>query len=80
MWLTTATTTTQPISIEETWKTSSWPNRGFEFILGVTDVNMQRAYEHFAGNAKQGNLEFRRDLAVEMIHNPEVPVEEDNQQ
>ena len=79
MWWTRTTATMhmmQPISIEETWKTSYWPNRVFAFILGVTDVNTQRAFEHFAGNAKQGNLEFRRELAMEMIHNPEVPVDE----
>jgi hypothetical protein len=29
------------------------------------------------GNAKKGNLEFGRELATEMIHNPEVPAEED---
>jgi hypothetical protein len=39
----------QPISIEETWKTSYWPNRVFAFILGVTGVNTQRAFEHSAG-------------------------------
>ena len=67
----------QPISIEETWKTSSWPNRVFAFILGVTGVNAQRACEQFGANARQGNLEFRRQLADEMIHNPWVPVGED---
>jgi hypothetical protein len=70
----------QPISIEETWKTSYWPNRVFAFILGVTGVNTQRAFEHFAGNAKQGNLEFRRELATEMIHNPDVPIGEEDHQ
>jgi hypothetical protein len=44
------------------------------FYLGGNGVNTERAYEHFAGNGKQGNLEFRRELATEMIHNPEVPV------
>jgi hypothetical protein len=33
----------QPISIEETWKTSYWPI--FAFILGVTGVNTQRVLE-----------------------------------
>jgi hypothetical protein len=83
IWLTTTINNNnrmQPISIEETWKTSYWPNRVFAFILGVTGVNMQRAFEHFAGNAKQGNLEFRRELATEMIHNPDVPVKEDDHQ
>jgi hypothetical protein len=32
------------------------------------------------GHAKQGNLEFRRELAWEMIYNPEVPVEEEYHQ
>jgi hypothetical protein len=41
---------------------------------------MQRAFENFGGNAKQGNLEFRRELATEMIHNPDIPVEEDDHQ
>jgi hypothetical protein len=70
----------QPLSIEETWKTSNWPNRVFAFVLGVTGVNRQQAYEHFGGHAKQGNLEFRRELAWEMIYNPEVPVEEEYHQ
>jgi hypothetical protein len=65
----------QPISIEETWKTSHWPNRSFAFVLGVTGVNTQRAYEHFGKNARQHNLEFRRELAWEMIYNEWVPKE-----
>jgi hypothetical protein len=70
----------QPISIEETWKTVYWPNRVFAFILGVTGVNTQRAYEYFGLHDKQSNLEFRRELATEMIYNPESPeVEEDHQ-
>jgi hypothetical protein len=64
----------QPIAIEETWKTSYWPNRVFAFVLGVTGVNTQRAYEQFGAHARQSNLEFRRQLAEEMIHNPAVPV------
>ena len=70
----------EPILIEETWKTGYWPNPVFAFILGVTGVNTQRAFENFGGNAKQGNLEFRRELAREMIHNPDVPIEEDDHQ
>jgi hypothetical protein len=66
----------EPLSIEETWKISYWPNRVFAFVLGVTGVNTQRAYEYFGRHAKQGNLEFRRELAWELIYNPEVPVEE----
>jgi hypothetical protein len=65
----------QPISLEETWKTSYWPNRVFAFILGVTGVNTQRAYEHFGGHPSQSNLEFRRELSWDMIWNPDVPVE-----
>jgi hypothetical protein len=42
----------------------------------VTSVNTQQAFGHFAGNAKQVNLEFMRELATEMIYNPDVPAEE----
>ncbi len=75
MWLTTTTTTAcNRFRSKKFGKTSYWPNRVFAFILGVTGVNTQRAFEHFDGNAKQGNLEFRRELATEMIHNPDVPI------
>jgi hypothetical protein len=70
----------QPISLEETWKTSYWPNRVFAFVLGVSGVNTQRVFENFGGNSKQGNLEFRRELACEMIYNPGVPVEGEDRQ
>jgi hypothetical protein len=70
----------QPISIEETWKTSYWPNRVFAFVLGVCGVNAQRAFEYFGGHAKQSNLAFRRELSSEMIYNPEVPIEAEDRQ
>jgi hypothetical protein len=63
----------QPVSIEETWKTSCWPHRVHAFILGVTVVNTQRAYENFGPHAKQSNLDFRRELVNEIIHNPGIP-------
>jgi hypothetical protein len=64
----------QPISVEESWKTSYWPNRVFAFILGATCVNTQYDYENFGGHSKQSNLEFRRELSRDIIYNPDVPV------
>ena len=38
----------QPISLEETWKTWTWENRTFDFLLGVSAANSQYTY-HFFG-------------------------------
>ena len=32
-----------PIALEEQWKTHRWPNRCFQFMIGVTEVNANLA-------------------------------------
>lgn len=44
----------------------------------LAEVDLGRRNQ--SSNAKQVNLEFRRELATEMIHNPEVPEYEDDRQ
>ena len=37
-----------PLSMEETWMTTCWPNCEFCFLLAVTMVNIQNAANYFA--------------------------------
>ena len=37
-----------PISMEETWMTTHWPNRAFCFLLTLTIVNARNAGRYFA--------------------------------
>ena len=41
-----------PISMEETWMTTHWPNHVFCFLLAVTVVNVQNAGVYFGGLPK----------------------------
>jgi hypothetical protein len=61
-------------SIEETWVTTCWVLRCFQFLLAVTEVNMYLAFRFFVwdSNEKMTLLEFRRMFAWEMINNPEL--------
>ena len=61
-------------SIEETWITTRWVLRVFQFLLAVTEVNMYLAFRFFVwdGNERMTLLEFRRMFAWEMINNPEL--------
>ena len=63
----------QPISIEETWKTSFWSHRPFAFFLGVTTANAQYGYEYFGQHENESVLQFPQILAKEMIFNKWVP-------
>ena len=57
------------LSLEETWRTTNWTVRVFSFILAVTEVNAFLAMRYFGGLTCT-QLEFRRKLAHEMVHNP----------
>ena len=58
-----------PISMEETWMTTWWPNRVFCFLLAVTIVNIQNAGCYFAKLPKIDTLQARKFIAQQLIHN-----------
>lgn len=58
-----------PIAIEETWKTTRWPNRVFQFLLATTEVNTNYALEKIYGQEKRSQIAFRRLLARNLIYN-----------
>lgn len=60
-------------SIEETWVTTRWALRVFQFVLAVTEVNIFLALRFFVlgGDKKMTLLEMRRKLAWELINNPD---------
>jgi hypothetical protein len=66
-----------PISMEETWMITRWPNRVFCFLLAITVVNVQNAATHFLGKEKIDALTARRHLAKVLIYNPYL-AESDN--
>eukprot|EP00804_Cyclotella_cryptica_P029088 CCRYP_005269-RA/>CCRYP_005269-RA protein AED:0.29 eAED:0.29 QI:0/-1/0/1/-1/0/1/0/216 len=66
-------------SIEETWVTTRWALRVLQFLLAVTEVNMYLCMRYFVwdGNEKMTLLEFRRNLAWDLINNPDIVVKEE---
>ena len=58
-----------PISIEKTWATKHWPDRNFAWFIAVTEVNANHACAYFRGTEIIPQLEFRKNLAWEMINN-----------
>ena len=61
-----------PIALEETWKTRRWPNRVFQFLLAVTEVNAQRSYFRIFKQPEVSEMSFRKSLAFELINNPYI--------
>mmetsp|Transcript_12340 Transcript_12340/g.17722 ORF Transcript_12340/g.17722 Transcript_12340/m.17722 type:complete len:110 (-) Transcript_12340:321-650(-) len=37
------------VALEKTWKTHRWPNRVFQFLLAVTEVNVKLVLERIFG-------------------------------
>ena len=58
-----------PLSMEETWMTTRWPNRVFCFLLALTMVNVQNAATYFAKTPKMDCLSVRRLIAKQLINN-----------
>ena len=58
-----------PISLEETWMTTRWPNCVFSFILAVSIVNIQNAASYFLNKAKVDALQSQRLIAQQLIFN-----------
>ena len=58
-----------PISMEETWMTTHWPNHIFCFLLAVTVVNVQNAEVYFCGLPKVDMLKACKLIAQQRIEN-----------
>ena len=48
-----------PISIEEQWRTQRWPNKVFQFLLGITEVNCNLVNWAYFGAELLGQVDFR---------------------
>lgn len=46
-----------------------WPHRVHAFLLGVTEVNCALADNYFYENDDNGQLQFRKEMAKELIYN-----------
>lgn len=59
-------------SIEDTWRTDRWPARVFAFLLALSEVNAYLVMRHFVWDDEETPtyLNFRRELAWELIENP----------
>ena len=58
-----------PISLEETWMTTCWPNCVFCFLLAVSVVNVQNVGEYFCALEKVDALSARKLIAQQLIEN-----------
>ena len=58
-----------PISMEETWMKTRWPNRVFCFLLAVTVVNVQNAGVYFCALPKGDVLKACKLIAQQLIEN-----------
>ncbi len=60
-------------SIEGSLKTQGWAMRVFQYVLAMTETNCFLAHQFFSGSEMQ-ILDFRRELAWELILNPHCHV------
>ena len=63
----------QPIALEKTWRTKDWENRPFAFLLGLSAANCQYAWHWFGGHEEETVLQFRKQMAHDLIFNDWVP-------
>jgi hypothetical protein len=61
-----------PLALEETWKTTRWPLRVFQFLLAVTEVNCRLGFESLCGGERMSQQQFRRQFAKELIFNTDL--------
>ena len=66
------------LCLEDSWSTNRWENQVFAFILGITEVNAYLGMQYFA-DKDYTQLEFRKKLSYEMIHNRFDAVEEEGE-
>ena len=60
-------------------KTFRWPIREFQFILAVTEANMNFALHHICDVKLEELVDFRYILGLEMIYNEYIENETRNQ-
>ena len=65
-----------PISLEVVWATKRWLNRVFTFLLSITEVNCFLVESHFTSQKSGSMLDFRKQLAFELIEIVYVEQEE----
>ena len=58
-----------PMCLEETWLTHWLANRGFVFILAVSEVSAMLCETYFSQTKQPRMLDFRKQLASELITN-----------
>ena len=58
-----------PLSMEETWMTTHWPNHVFCFLVAVTMVNVQNTANYFVKTPKLDSLSARCLIAKQLINN-----------
>ena len=72
---------TDPIALEETWKTMRWPLRVFQFLLAITEVNVFRVWEYMftepekRGDNKCSQQDFQKKFAYSLIFNTKLEEE-----
>ena len=69
-------------SIEATWVTHRWANRVFSFLLAISEVNAYKAFLYFKSKHNPDLTDmtlnqFRRKLAMALIHNEYLITSED---
>ena len=70
-----------PICLEHVWATKYWPHRPFSFLLAVTEVNVNLAEAYFVLHKEpKPQIEFRKLLAQDLIHNGYLDQEAEAQQ
>ena len=60
-------------------KTFRWPIREFQFILAVTEANMNYALHHICDVKLEEQINFRYKLGSKMIYNEYIENETGNQ-
>ena len=65
-----------PIAIKEQWWTQRWPNKMFQFLLGITEVNCHLINLVYFGSELLEQVDFRYQLGDELINNPYSTAEE----
>ena len=65
-----------PISLKVVWATKRWANRVFAFLLSITEVNWFLVESHFMDQKSGSMMEFRKQLAYELIENDYLEKEE----
>ena len=58
-----------PIALKETWKTTKWPLRVFQFLLAITEVNIKLACERIFKQPEATIMEFRQAFVHKLIYN-----------